>query len=195
MVSDERPTKTLQRSRIGFTGQHAVVKIHQSLGVRVRVLTGDGELKSQRQIKWRQVHPCQVKQRFSFLQDLRGVAPIGRLLEGRLEPLEEHAVARPAGGAVGVANPTGPAVDQQRRQGEEQVEVLEAGVCQRGLLVLGHTVARDQAVAQQQLRGRQAELANLGSVLGAGAQSFFHQEHERGHHAFTVNGGSIDIGT
>lgn len=75
------------------------------------------------------------------------------------------------------ANPTGPAIDQQRPQREEQVEVLEAGVCQGRLLVLGHTVARDQAVAQQQLRGLQAELANLGSVPGAGAQSLFHQEH------------------
>lgn len=74
------------------------------------------------------------------------------------------------------ADPTGPALDQQHRQREEQVEVLEAGVRQGGLVVLGHAVARDQAVSQQQLCGLQAELANLSSVPGTGAQSLFHKE-------------------
>lgn len=123
------------------------------------------------------------------------MALIRRALEGRLQPLEDQTVACPAGGAVSGADPTAPALDQQHGQREEQVEVQEAGVRQRGLVVLGLAVARDQAVSQQQLGGLQAELADLGSVPGVGAQSLFHQEHERGHHPFTLDRDSVDIST
>lgn len=148
MASYERPTKTLQRRWTGFTGQHPVVQVYQSLSVRVRVLTGNGKLQFWRQIKRWQVHPGQVQQRFGLLQNLGGVALVGRLLEARFQPLQDQTVARPAGGAVRGADPAGPALDQQHRQREEQVEVLEAGVRQGGLVVLGHAVARHQAVSQ-----------------------------------------------
>lgn len=78
---------------------------------------------------------------------------------------------------MGGANPTGPALDQQHREREEQVKVLEAGVCQGGLVVLARTVARDQAMGQQHLCGLQAELADPSGVPITGSQSLFHQEH------------------
>lgn len=76
------------------------------------------------------------------------------------------------------AHPSGSALDQEHRQREEQVKVLQAGLRQGGLPFLIQTAAGVNAVSQQQPRGFQAEFADLSSVLHAGLQGLLHQKHQ-----------------
>lgn len=85
------------------------------------------------------------------------------------------------------ARPAGSALDQEHGQGEEQVEVLQAGLREGGLPFLIQAAAGVNAVSQQQPRGFQAEFTDLGSVLRAGLQGLLHQEHQRGLHCFTID--------
>lgn len=76
------------------------------------------------------------------------------------------------------ARPSGSALDKEHRQREEQVEVLQAGLCQGGLPFLIQTAAGVDAVSQQQPCGFQAEFTDLSSVLHAGLQGLLHQKHQ-----------------
>lgn len=71
---------------------YAVVQVHQSLSVRVRVLTGLRELQPGRQLQRGEVDPRQVEQSLGLREELGGMTWIRALLQGCLEPLEKQAV-------------------------------------------------------------------------------------------------------